>query len=136
MAGNEAVDLHTPSARCEACTDGYYSPLNGSLCLYCRDGVNSDHTTCELCPAGTESDLNGNCVPCTNSYYNSQIGATCLSCLGQVHNNGTLCQPCEPGSYYDTISSRCESCAQGSYTSTSGQFACIQVYISVHTSVL
>ena len=58
-AGSEAKKLHESDAYCEVCNKGYYSSAPGEACTYCLEEVNAAKTNCTLCPAGSESDLQG-----------------------------------------------------------------------------
>ena len=86
------------------------------------NGLNSDSTGCEACPAGY-SALNGNapCAYCAAGKYQSETAATydaCRECPQgfQAHNEGsTQCAFCPKGFSFEDTSQPCASCSAGKY---------------------
>ncbi len=115
---------------CEACMNSTYSPQVGSPCLTCVGTVNTDHTQCLDCPAGTETVLlnrdsnTWGCVACAGSTYSPADGSPCLTCVGNVDETHTQCLDCPAGTeavlHRDSDTWECIACVGSTYSPAAG----------------
>ena len=118
-AGSESSDLYGSDSTCTLCTTGYYSAQPGDSCNYCPDEVNENQTACTPCPAGSQSDLEGNCVLCEVGYFSAQAGFPCIYCRDEVTLDGTACDLCPAGSESNGLG-ECLPCESTYYSPTDG----------------
>ena len=113
-AENLGASGHDSPEDCVACPPGKHSPRNGTDCKVCGIGTYTNVSgtiTCELCPAGTGLQENGNEV--------------------SLHDNLTDCTYCQPGFWHKSTTrwvyrirfcqnagaSTCDGCSPGMFRS-------------------
>ena len=104
---------------CQACQPGYVAAQVGSTyCTACAVRLYGagDGITCLDCPANSVSLPGSSAIAnCSCSFGFEQNGAA---------NGAFTCDACKAGSFYNTSTSLCQTCAPGSYTSSSGALTC------------
>ena len=103
------VDDQNPRV-CAACTGNYHRSL--------VDGVDE----CFLCPRGTITSDNENCVECAAGKYHADP-------------DDTVCTNCALGTYQDLLGqSDCKTCAAGSYQNLNGKTVCTKCGVGKYST--
>ncbi|GMI39013.1 hypothetical protein TrCOL_g5815 [Triparma columacea] len=122
---------------CSACSSGYVSNEDRTVCDQCGAGKYAALTTCQSCVPGTYSAAGAAvCSPCQPGSFSGSSSSSCTSCTAGKYTldvTVTECTPCSAGKYASedgagacspclagTLSaegaSSCSDCAAGTYT--------------------
>ncbi|RUS73176.1 hypothetical protein EGW08_019068 [Elysia chlorotica] len=131
----------TETTRCHLCPLGQYQEMSGqSTCNSCPPGLSTRtpgetrSSGCQdVCGAGQELWLAGQCRKCPVGTYKQHAQVFCTPCpygttsAGEGATSVDMCdlEECKPGNYWNPTSKSCSPCPVGSYQPEKGQHACM-----------
>lgn len=143
-AGSFYPGYGADSPACDACPDGFFSNIPGSInCTACPAGHQclDKSATPTICPRGTYSTLYSlSCSTCPAGAYNTAEGSSsCMACQAGYACPSPSADPvqCPIGSYSTNEATSCEPCPAGKCTKDVHTlrltYVCIRLFLLFHS---